>query len=660
MLSVKKLWRLFVVMFFLNISISNAQPCSGTGSTIVLPSKCFEIESILVDACDTCGNSCEGVFEMIRLRVGANSLSVSNFNVAPYVTGNVAWGSGSSTSFKGFCDITSNSSNQAKINTINASISSAGKCGKLIPINSNGTLPAGANVLIFMSTKFSPLTHSFANLSDTLYVLMQCAGNVTGHFSNSSSTSRRLIMTYGSSCSDTVVYLPSLLVDQSGNTPSADGATVNFTWKGSASYANYGCAIPVSPLSVDAGVTSPSYCSGGTVQLSGTIVGSNCYNWFPKNRNSGTFSDSTNLITSFNISSKFSGSCTLYLKAYKNCGNIIDSVTFNVNPTSDSVSIIALTDTVLCNKNTVSLQAIGSSLPVTWKTTGKGTFNQTNIFSPIYTPSINDTSVVWFIISKVTSCATLKDSVHVRFSATSNAQFFISDTVLCQGDAPAIFSTTNSGGVFIGSHILTNKFYPDSVGIYIIKHVVGNTGCKDSASKTIRVSARPKASFKFLSLTPIINETIQFTYIGTTANKYKWAFGDNQYSAIQNPTHTYTNDQKYPVWLTVSNADGCLDSTLLEVDVLAEEYLFVPNVFTPNGDSINDRFVILAKGFLNYQLYIYNRLGAQVFESNDVSNYWNGSSNQMQCSESVYVYMINVTRANGEQKKLHGTVTLLR
>jgi gliding motility-associated-like protein len=939
---------ILTILFISSSFLVFAQPCSTSGSGSNIPTKCFEIESILVDACDTCGNSCEGVFEMIRLRVGASPLSVSSIGVGSYVTGNVAWGTGSTTPFRGFCDITSVPANQAKINTINNSIIASGKCGRLIPINSTGTIPAGANVLIFMSTLFSPLTHSFANLTDTLYVLMQCAGNVSGHFSNSASTTRRLIMNYGSSCGDTVTYLPTSLVDQSGNTPTADGATVNFTYAGSASYVNYGCAIPVMPLTVDAGTTGTNYCSGNTVPLYGTVVGTSCFSWYPKVRTTGTFSDTASLTTSFTIASNYSGSITLYLKANVACGSVLDSVTFLVNPSTASVSITALTDTVICNRNILNLNATGTTLPVSWTTAGKGSFNATNNLTPIYTPNVADTNYVWFVVAKTTSCGVAKDSVRVRFtpspnpnftpsdtvvcinsgtvnlnpvqnlgvfigtnvtgnvfnvpnapglfsikrvvtlngcsdsvtkyirvaattnsafsisdtiiclgksvtinpvqsggvykgalivsnvftpitaglytityvitngkcadsttrtirvnnspnpnfvlsdtiickgtatisitpntsggvfvgqnlsgsiftpstvgdfaikykitqngcsdSATknihvlaqpdasftisdtllclgtksitlkplntggvfkgitligntftptaagfyqvtyiinngickdsltktihivskSNAGFIASDTMLCQGDPAVTFTTSNAGGTLFGSLINNGMFYPDSAGTFVIKYLVGAVGCLDSSFKTIHVFPKPKAIFSYTPQNPVTNEILHFTYTGTKVNYYLWQFGDDQTSTIQNPTHTYTTEKKYPVWLTVKNSDGCVDSTLIEIDIAQEERIFVPNVFTPNGDSINDYFVVSRTGYHDYHIYIYNRWGGLIYESMDPISNWDGSYNGSICSDGVYVFLITALNHKGSEKTLRGTITLLK
>jgi hypothetical protein len=140
----------FFLLIFFN---TKSQTCVGGSSTSNVPTKCFEIESILVDACD---GSNEGRNEMVRLRIGPNPIAVNSIGVAPY--SNVApnqtvnWGPGASANiFRGFSNITTIPSILAKIITINAVIAATGNCGKLIPLNANGTIPAGVNLLLITS-----------------------------------------------------------------------------------------------------------------------------------------------------------------------------------------------------------------------------------------------------------------------------------------------------------------------------------------------------------------------------------------------------------------------------------------------------------------------------------------------------------------------------
>jgi len=84
--------------------------------------------------------------------------------------------------------------------------------------------------------------------------------------------------------------------------------------------------------------------------------------------------------------------------------------------------------------------------------------------------------------------------------------------------------------------------------------------------------------------------------------------------------------------------------------------LHIPNVFTPNGDGLNDRFVI--KNLLQYQgreLIVVNRWGNQVFKSDNYNNDWDGGS----LAEGTYYYILRY-RNGGDWKTAKGPVAIIR
>ncbi len=84
--------------------------------------------------------------------------------------------------------------------------------------------------------------------------------------------------------------------------------------------------------------------------------------------------------------------------------------------------------------------------------------------------------------------------------------------------------------------------------------------------------------------------------------------------------------------------------------------LHIPNVFTPNGDGLNDRFVI--KNLLQYQgreLTVVNRWGNQVYKSDNYNNDWDGGS----LAEGTYYYILRY-RNGGEWKTAKGPVAIIR
>ena len=108
--------------------------------------------------------------------------------------------------------------------------------------------------------------------------------------------------------------------------------------------------------------------------------------------------------------------------------------------------------------------------------------------------------------------------------------------------------------------------------------------------------------------------------------------------------------------------DGCTGSDT--VNVSNDCYLDVPNVFTPNGDGLNDYFLprqLLSKGLASFSMEIYNRWGQVIFTTSSIDGRgWDGKFNDTPQPEGVYVYVIDATFVDGQKEHHQGNVTLLR
>ncbi len=131
-------------------------------------------------------------------------------------------------------------------------------------------------------------------------------------------------------------------------------------------------------------------------------------------------------------------------------------------------------------------------------------------------------------------------------------------------------------------------------------------------------------------------------------------------STLKDPFILYNSDKVYNVWLKVINNDGCEDSIQKNVTVKEKENLFVPNVFTPQGDGINDYFTPISFGIEKINMKIFNRWGGLIFESNNILQGWDGTYNGNACSIGVYFYIIEAVSFSNKEYNIHGTVTLLR
>lgn len=273
-----------------------------------LPTKCFEIQSILVDACGTP----EGANEQVRVLTGPNPINISSITVT--------W---PNNGFNGFCQ---NATTALKVDSLNQTIL---KCGRILEPPA-GVIPPYKQVIFFTSADMNVAFNSFADLTDTIYAVFQCAGNTAGHFANFNGTPalRTLIFNYAGGCSDTAAYDRSLLIRQNGTIGAQDGGAVLYNFAGNASYYNNGCQAAIPFSSVFAG-NDTSVCPTATlVSLKGSVNGVKYTSW--ASVGTGTFSQKDSLSTNYSLSGTDVFPITFYLKGYLGCGDSIqDTIIYN-------------------------------------------------------------------------------------------------------------------------------------------------------------------------------------------------------------------------------------------------------------------------------------------------------------------------------------------
>ncbi|MBR9860313.1 T9SS type B sorting domain-containing protein [bacterium] len=189
--------------------------------------------------------------------------------------------------------------------------------------------------------------------------------------------------------------------------------------------------------------------------------------------------------------------------------------------------------------------------------------------------------------------------------------------------------------------------------------------CFDSAGRKIDVTG----AFASFTVEPFDNcGAFQFTNTSFNADQYDWDFGqptsDDNTSDLENPQHIYTPDfGDFEVCLTVQSNIFCED---IFCDTISSEKRaeFIPyNVFTPNGDGMNDTYAPEVLGVSEFELKIFNRWGELVFESKDPEIEWNGSylNTGDELPESTYYYIVKYTfECDGAAETLEGIVELIR
>lgn len=489
-----------------------------------LKPQCFEIQSILVDAC---AGSLEGQNEMVTFQVGNTALNTANLSVN--------WPNNS------WLGLTQNASTASAIASINATIQGCGFLKEPIA----GVLPAHCKVLLITSTAFNSTAQSFAGLTDTLIVLFQTAGNTAGHFANyqGSGGTRTLSMTFSIpvGCTDAVTYDRALLVMQNGSIGAQDGGAVEFTAAGVANYVNHGCQAPYIPLTVDAGANQ-SVCGNGTQSFTATASGAyTSVQWTLGSGATGSFVPSNSLTTTYTPGAGDNGTVKLYVNLIKACGTQTTSVKDSVLLTIGAAPTVTVSPSVLtiCTGQNVTLTANASAaVTYTWST-GAHT-NTIQVNTPgIYTVQISN------------SCGSASQTATVSSGSAAPTLTIVStSTLLCSGQ-PATLSLNGSTGTYNWSTgATTPTIVVNSFGAY--SATVTNSCGQATSFIQINASTTPTISVSPASgvICPGMNTTL--TASSNMAN-YQWSNGGSGNSTTVSAPGIYT--------VSVSNLCGTATAT---------------------------------------------------------------------------------------------------
>ena len=157
----------------------------------------------------------------------------------------------------------------------------------------------------------------------------------------------------------------------------------------------------------------------------------------------------------------------------------------------------------------------------------------------------------------------------------------------------------------------------------------------------------------FLPLVNFLNQT-------STQGTFYWSFGDGDTSSVYSPTHIYANVGTYEVDLITIDLNGCIDSVTRFIEIRPSAEVYIPNAFTPNGDTKNDVFQVYTHNVTNVEVQIYDRWGLKIVEWNDVKGGWDGKVNGNPAQSDTYVYRVSTVDVN-EKKEIHiGHVSLVR
>ncbi len=294
-----------------------------------------------------------------------------------------------------------------------------------------------------------------------------------------------------------------------------------------------------------------------------------------------------------------------------------------------------------CIGTTVTLSASGGA---TYQWSGPNGF--TGASAQVNIPNVKSSDAGTYYLSAISDKGCSKDdSTNLRVNPLPTASVN-GTTEFCEGASTQLFAGGGISYSWSPSAGLSNTSSatplasPIDTTTYKVK-VFNQFGCADSALITINIWKKPVANAgpdkKTKEEIPI---KLEGSAVGTDVN-FNWSppsFLDHP--DIINPTTSSNEDIVYT--LIVSSNKGCGISSD-EVFVKVYKNVKVPNAFSPNGDGINDLWMI--KGLSSYpdaDLQVYNRYGQAIYRSKSYTTPWNGTYKGTILPVGTYYYVIDL------------------
>jgi len=245
------------------------------------------------------------------------------------------------------------------------------------------------------------------------------------------------------------------------------------------------------------------------------------------------------------------------------------------------------------------------------------------------------------ILSTFSGC----DSIITTTVTVDSVIFGAASITICQGDSIQLPG---------GGYIDTNGVFNDTL--------LAVSGC-DSIIIATSVTVNPVPSLSFIvtdeTCIDVDDGAVDLTVSGGVV-PYTFLWDDLNSSVVEDLSGLEPGT--YTVIVTDSNMCSDSGSVDIEASLIAcyIPYVFIPNIFSPNGDGKNDMLFVLGKGIDDFVFIVYERWGSQVFETTSQSKGWDGTYKGKALNEAVFVYYIKAQMEDGQTIEKKGNISLVR
>ena len=406
--------------------------------------------------------------------------------------------------------------------------------------------------------------------------------------------------------------------------------------------------------STDATITQAGpFCENDpSVTLTAVDPGGNWTGTGITNATNGTFDPATAGAGNHVITYTIAGSC-----------GDVDTMTIVVNPADDAS--FSFSPATFCDTDP-------NPLPTGIVTTG-GTFSIDNggtINGATGEVNLSASGAGSYVVTYITngSCPdTVNFNITITTCATPTASYTVSDSTICDGEC--VTFTDNSTGATAwqwtfngGTPASANTQGPHTVcftgpGTYNIELIASNSAGADTTTSTVEVFANPTIDAGS-DVTIDLGQSVTLNATGSNGT-YSWT-PPTWLDCPTCSTTTSTPEETITYTVVVVDSNGCTASDEVTIIVDFDYVIWVPNIFSPNGDGSNDVVFVRGVGVESFNFVIYDRWGEKVFETSDLNNGWDGTFRGKKMNNAVFVYYLEATFNNGQEVTKKGDITLIR
>ena len=138
---------------------------------------------------------------------------------------------------------------------------------------------------------------------------------------------------------------------------------------------------------------------------------------------------------------------------------------------------------------------------------------------------------------------------------------------------------------------------------------------------------------------------------------YEWYNAEDDLLSVNSELSVTDSGSFYVFVIDKNNCNDFSENAI--VHTVRRTEIYIPSAFTPNGDDHNELFVIRGNYIVSYSMKIYNRWGEQLFVSNSIYKYWDGTFENNKVKQGNYFYVVEVIGEDGNLFKKTGLIEVV-